>query len=572
MSVGRTTGWLDRLWRSRFDGRCCLVSPTQSEVFGMFRFVSALLVFLFTAANVYASERPNILFAVSDDQSYPHTSAYGYSAISTPGFDRVAKAGVLFNNAFTPAPGCSPMRAAFLTGRNIWQIEHAGTHASSFSQKYEVYQDRLEGAGYFVGHTGKGWGPGNFKTSGRTRNPAGPTFSSKKLKAPEGIRNTDYAANFADFIHQRPSGKPFSFWFGGSEPHRSFKKGIGIENGLDPKKVVVPSFLPDTPEIRSDLLDYCFEIQWFDQHLIRMLDLLDEIGELDNTIVIVTSDNGMAFPRAKANVYEYGIHMPLAISWPKAVPGSRTVDDIVNLIDVTATIYDATGVEPPSKTPIAGRSLVNVLSSKQEGLVDTTRDAAFSGRERHSSSRFNSLGYPQRCIRTAQHLYIQNFRPERWPAGTPRKFGSGGYLKGKKIFEGTLGPMHGGYHDIDACPSLTFLIEKRNDPAVGPFLSLAVDRRPQEELFDIRKDPGCLENLAGRSEFATVQSKLHSRLMSYLKETDDPRVVAEDTGDVFETYPRYSGLRWFPIPDWAKENSARVPRQSWLEQKRPKIP
>ena len=535
----------------------------------MARQFCVILILLAWSSCLAAAERPNILFAVSDDQSFPHASAYGYAAISTPGFDRVAKTGVLFNNAFTPAPGCSPMRAAFLTGRHIWQIEHAGTHASSFPRKYEVYQDRLEAAGYFIGHTGKGWSPGNFKVSGWTRNPAGPAFSSKTLKAPEGIRNTDYAANFADFLKQRPEGKPFSFWFGGSEPHRSFKKGIGIENGLDPKKVVVPSFLPDTPEIRSDLLDYCFEIQWFDQHLVRMLDQLEEIGELDNTIVIVTSDNGMAFPRAKANVYEYGIHMPLAVSWPKSVPGGRTVDDVVNLIDVTATIYEATSVEPPSATPIAGRSLVNVLTSKQDRLVDVTRDATYSGRERHSSSRFNSLGYPQRCIRTQQYLYIHNFRPERWPAGTPQKFDSVRFAEGGD-FVGKLGPMHGGYHDIDACPTLTFLIENRDDPILGPFLNLSVDRRPAEELFDIQKDPGCLKDLAADPKFADVRTKLRSRLLSYLKQTNDPRVVDADAGDIFETYPRYSGLRWFPTPDWATGNPGRVPGQPWLEQKRPK--
>ncbi len=154
--------------------------------------------------------RPNILVAISDDQSYPHTSAYGYRAIRTPNFDRVASMGILFHNAFSPAPGCSPMRAAFLTGRNIWQLEHAGTHASSFSTKYEVYQERLERAGYFVGYTGKGWGPGNWKVSGRDRNPAGVNFSSRTRNAPAGIRNTDYAANFAEFLAQRPPGKPAS--------------------------------------------------------------------------------------------------------------------------------------------------------------------------------------------------------------------------------------------------------------------------------------------------------------------------------------------------------------------------
>jgi uncharacterized sulfatase len=517
-----------------------------------------------------ANARPNFLIAISDDQSYPHASAYGYKAISTPSFDRVARMGVLFRNAFTPAPGCSPMRAAFLTGRNIWQIEHAGTHASSFPTKYEVFQDRLEDVGYFVGHTGKGWSPGNWKVSGWDRNPAGPSYSKRTMKSPPGIRSTDYAGNFADFLSERPQDQPFSFWYGASEPHRSFQKGIGRENGLDPAKVEVPSFLPDTPEIRTDILDYCYEIQWFDQHLGRMLDMLEKAGELDNTIVIVTSDNGMAFPRAKANVYEYGIHMPLAISWPAKAKGGRTVDDLVNLIDVTATIYDAAGVAPPTKFPIAGTSLMNVLVSGKQGAVDSARTAVFAGRERHSSSRFNSLSYPQRCIRTHDYLYIRNFRPERWPAGTPQKFGRGGYAKSDEVVKQQLGPMHGGYHDIDACPTLSYLIENRDDNKISRFLQLAVAKRPAEELFEIRNDPACLINLADDPQHAKAKDELSHQLMQYLERTQDPRVVGSDKGDIFETYPRYSGLRWFPTPDWAKDHPDRVPKQDWLEEKRPK--
>jgi N-sulfoglucosamine sulfohydrolase len=528
------------------------------------------LLILLMAASAMAGKRPNILVAISDDQSYPHASAYGYQAISTPAFDRVAKKGVLFNNAFTPAPGCSPMRAAFLTGRNIWQIENAGTHASSFPKKYEVYQDRLAASGYFIGCTGKSWGPGNWKVDGWKRNPAGPNWGKRKVKSPAGIGSTDYAANFKDFLKDRPKDKPFSFWFGANEPHRSFGKGIGIENGLDPSKVVVPKFLPDTPEIRSDILDYCFEIQWFDQHLGRMLDQLEAADELDNTLVVVTSDNGMAFPRAKANCYEYGIHMPLAVAWPAAAKANRVVDDPVNLIDVTATIYDVSGTEPPTKHPIAGRSIRDILESTEQGVVDKSRDAVFAGRERHSSSRFNSLSYPQRCIRTRDFLYIRNFRPERWPAGTPQKFGSAKYGDKNEVVNKVLGSMHGGYHDIDACPSLTFLIQNREDPMIGPFFHLSVDRRPAEELFDIRKDPACVNNLAADPSFTKVRADLSDRLTAYLKETNDARVVSPDGGDIWETYPRYSGLRWFPTPDWAKEDPNSVPDQEWMEKKRPR--
>jgi uncharacterized sulfatase len=524
---------------------------------------------LSASVTLAADSRPNILVAISDDQSYPHASAYGYAAISTPAFDRIAKSGVLFNNAFTPAPGCSPMRAAFLTGRQIWQIENAGTHASSFPIKYDSYQKRLEDAGYFVGYTGKPWSPGNFKASGRTRNPAGPEFGKHKIKnPPEGIANVDYASNFDDFLEQRPKDKPFSFWFGAREPHRSFGKGLGIQSGMDPDKVAVPPFLPDTPEIRSDILDYCFEIQWFDNHLMKMLDALEKAGELENTLVAVTSDNGMAFPRAKANCYEYGIHMPLTISWPAKAPANRTVDDLVSLIDVTATIYDAAGVAPPSETPVSGNSLMNVLESNGNGSVDPKRDAIFSGRERHSSSRFNTLGYPQRVIRTSEYLYIRNFKPERWPAGAPQKIGAGRYPNKNEIINGTLGPMHGGYADIDPCPSLDFLVSKADDESLGKYLGWSVDRRPAEELFQIKNDPACLNNLADDVAYQTVKQTLAKRLTDYLTETKDPRVVDTDGGDIFETYPRYSGLRWFPTPNWAKENPSSIPKQDWLEAKR----
>jgi uncharacterized sulfatase len=276
----------------------------------------------------------------------------------------------------------------------------------------------------------------------------------------------------------------------------------------------------------------------------------------------------MAFPRAKANCYEYGIHMPLAISWPAKVPADRTVDDVVSLIDVTATIYEATGVAAPSETPLSGLSLLNVLVSSTSGLVDPSRDATFSGRERHSSSRFNSLGYPQRVIRTSEYLYIRNFKPERWPAGAPQMYGSG-KSKDAKAASMVLGPMHGGYADIDACPSLEFLVSKSDDPELGMYLHWSVDRRPAEELFNIKRDPGCLNNLAENDAFQKIKLDLSKRLIDYLTETQDPRVVDSDGGDIFETYPRYSGLRWFPAPDWARENPDSVPKMDWLEKRRP---
>jgi len=507
--------------------------------------ISSRREFLGTAASfgaavgLWACARPsppNILVCISDDQSHPHASAYGSKFVDTPAFDRVAREGVLFTNAFSPSPGCSPTRAAFLTGQHDWRIENAGTHASSFPAKFATYPDLLEQAGYWIGYTGKPWGPGNWEEE-RPRNPAGAEFNEVEADPPaSGIRNRDYAANFQSFLDQRPEGKRFCFWFGCHEPHRRFEKGSGLAAGKQLDDVEVPPFLPDREEIRSDMLDYALEIEHFDTHLSRILETLERAGEIDNTLIIVTSDNGMAFPRAKANCYEYGIHMPLAIRWGGRVPPGRTVDDLIGFVDLTATILDAAGVAHPEPAELSGRSIVDLLTSDGEGVVDESRDAVYSARERHSSSRYNNWTYPQRSLRTRDYLYIRNFKSDRWPAGDPQKYGE----------EGELEAMHDAYQDIDASPSKTFLIENRDDPEIGRFFRLAVDKRPAEELFDIRVDPGCLDNLAIKPEHEQTRRDLAEKLEAYLRATGDPRVVGD--GDVWETYKRYSPIRSFPEP------------------------
>lgn len=464
--------------------------------------------------------------------------------VSTPAFDRVASEGALFRNAYAPAPGCSPTRAAFLTGRHIWMIEQAGTHASSFPASYASYQDLLEEAGYAVGYTGKPWGPGRWEKSGRTRNPAGPAFMERTIDPPySGMRNVDYAGNFEEFFKQKAEGQPFSFWVGGSEAHRRFEKGSWKRAGKRLEDAEVPPFLPDTPEIREDLLDYAVEIEWFDSHVGRILDFLADKGELENTLVILTSDNGMAFPRAKANVYDYGIHMPLAVRPPRPGPPGRAIDDLVQFVDLTATIIDYAGVQHPGgASALVGRSIRNILEASESGTVDSTRNRAFAGRERHSSSRWNNLTYPQRAMRTPDYLYIRNFKPSRWPAGAPQKYGS----------DGTLEPMHLAYHDIDSSPTLTQLVAQRDDEEIGKYLDLAVGKRPEEELFDLAADPGCLENLAESPEHAELLDELRTELDRYLEKTGDPR--ATGNGRIWDDYIRYSQVRRFPKPPDAGPN------------------
>ncbi|MEZ5038456.1 MAG: sulfatase [Saprospiraceae bacterium] len=488
-----------------------------------------------TSTNTQQKKRPNILFAISDDQSYPYTSIYGDQSIQTPAFDRIAQMGVLFNNAFCAAPQCSPSRAAILTGKNIWQLEEAGTHSSYFPNKFTVFTDVLEASGYELGYTGKPWGPGNWKDAGWDRNPVGPAYEDVSYEeAPStGISKKNYAANFKAFFEKKPADRPFFFWFGCHEPHRVFEEGSGLKAGKSLEKANVPSFLPNDELVQSDLLDYAFEIEWFDQHLGEMLALLEAAGELENTIVVITADNGMAFPYAKANLQEYGTHVPLAIAGP-SIEGGRKVDDLVSLIDLAPTFLEWTNTTPFQG--ITGKSLMNILMAKTEGIVDESRKMVLTGRERHTHARPDNLGYPARAIRTADYLYIQNFKPDRWPAGDPAVPLAEGQASAED-----LKSMQGGYHDIDNSPSKSHITA--DSTAFPNYFQLAVGKRPTEELFDIKKDPGCTQNLAKEESLKAIKETLKSELMTQLAMQGDPRVLGD--GDIFESYPRFASMRAF---------------------------
>jgi N-sulfoglucosamine sulfohydrolase len=464
-----------------------------------------------------AARRPNILIAISDDQSYPHTGAMGDRVVRTPAFDRVAAGGVLFRQCYSLSPGCAPARAGLLTGRYPWQLEEAGTHASLFPRKFTVYPDLLEQAGYFVGLTGKGAGPCNYQDAGWPHNPAGPSFDNHKApKPPPGVSPNDYARNFEDFLNARPKQKPFCFWYGGAEPHRSYEKGAGARSGKRIEDVAVPSFLPDSPEVRSDILDYYREIEHFDAHLARMLDLLEKRGELENTLVVVTSDNGMSFPGAKATLYDYGIHVPLAVMWEAECKGGRVSDDLISFADFAPTFLEAAGLRIPPQ--MVGRSLVALLRSGRSGVVEPERRRVFSGRERHSHARFDNLGYPARAMREGNYLYVWNMKPERWPAGDPEIFA-----------------------DIDEGPTKEWMMQHRRDPAVRPLFEHGFGKRPEEQLFDVVSDPGCRKNLAGLPAYEKVRRSMRAALQKALAAHGDPRMSGK--GDIWESYPRFSPMR-----------------------------
>jgi N-sulfoglucosamine sulfohydrolase len=448
-------------------------------------------------------KRPNILFALADDWSWPHASIVGAKVIKTPAFDRIARDGVMFINAFVVSPSCTPSRASIVTGQYIWRLEQAANLQSTLDKKFDVYSELLEKAGYHVGFTRKGFQPADIKAGGRRNDPAG-LQSYKKLQL---------------FLQARPAGKPFCYWFGSRDPHRPYKWQSGADSGMDINKVDVPPCLPDCPEVRSDICDYYWAVQQFDRHLGILLETLEKAGELDNTIVVVTSDNGMPFPRCKANLYDLGTQVPLAIRWPGKIRAGRVVEDFVSLQDLAPTFLEAAGLKPPAA--MTGKSLLNILTSGKSGQIDPTRDKVFTGRERHNWCRKNGEGFPMRAIRTKDFLYIRNFEPDRWPAG-------------ESDFVST---QEGFYGDIDKSPTKTYMMKHKDDPAVKPLFEPAFGKRPAEELYDLSKDPNQMYNVSDKAEYAEIKHKLASVLTAELKATNDPRIFGK--GDVFDKYPYY---------------------------------
>lgn len=445
-------------------------------------------------------ERPNILFALADDWAWPHAGIYGDPVAQTPVFDRVSKEGVLFSAAFSACPSCTASRAAILTGLYPHRLEDSGNLWSTLSPKFDTYPDLLEKSGYVVGLWGKGWGPGDDRAGGRQRNPAGPSFKS-----------------FPEFLKTVPKDRPFCFWFGHRDPHRPYEKGSGIKSGLRPESVVVPPSLPDTPEVRSDILDYYFAVGRFDRDLGKALEALEASGRASNTLLVVSGDNGWPFPRGKATLYDEGTRQPLAIRWPAKVKGGRIVERLVGLWDLAPTFLQAAGLPLPA--PLDGRSLMDVL----QGTPGAARESILLERERHANVRQGDLSYPCRALRTGEFLLIRNLRPALWPAGDPEKWKA-------------VGP----FGDVDAGPSKEEILTRR-DQDLAKFFQMAFGKRPARELFNVIKDPHQLENLAGR--MPDVADRLERDLVRELAATGDPRVkngVLSGDDDRWDTY-RYYG-------------------------------
>ena len=459
------------------------------------------LLFLLAAVGLNAAPRPNILLLIADNWSYEHAGANGCEALKTPVFDRIAREGMSFVNTFCPVPSCSPTRSCLLTGRVAHQLEDMASLWSKFHPKFRVFTDALDEGGYHTGFTGKGWSPGNHKDHGRELNPAGRQY-----------------ADFASFLNARKDNEPFFFWFGSTHTAlHSFKKVDGIAAGIDITKIRVPAYLPDTPEARREIAGYLAAAQEMDTAFGEAIAMLEKVGELNNTVVIYTSDNGWQMPRGLANCHDSGSHVPLAVRWPGHIkPGQRS-EAFITLTDLAATFLDI--AQLPKWPEMTSRSFLDVLTGRSSGK---DRDHVFVERERHANVRQGDLSYPCRGIRTAEFLYLRNLRPDRWPAGDP-----------------TLHFAVGPFGDVDGTITKQLILDQRDAPAMKPFFDINFAQRPAEELYDLRQDPDQVKNLAADPALAKMKSKLSDRVDAWMRETADPRV--DPAFDAWDKYPYFGG-------------------------------
>ncbi len=518
-----------------------------------------------TAQSAAQELRPNVVFAFADDWGrlasvYARLDADASlnSVVPTPHIDRIAKRGVVFRHAFANAPSCTPCRSSLLSGQHFWRTGRGAIlQGAVWDSTIPSFPLLLQEAGYHIGKTYKVWSPGvpadaPFGGQAHSYQKAGTRFNQfsqhvtrlvaagQPIAEAKQVLYDEVRQNFRQMLEQRQPGQPFYYWYGPTNVHRHWVQGSGKELwGIDPDSLQgkLPPFLPDVPEVREDLADYFGEIAAFDASIGVLLDELEQNGELDNTLWVISGDHGPpGFPFGKCNLYDFGSAVPLVIAGP-GVPGGRVVDDFTTLPDLAPTFLEVAGVEiPPTMT---ARSLWPVLQSDQAGQVDPSRSAAFFGRERHvEMARAGNLPYPQRAIRTRDYAFIINFQPSRFPLGDPYHLDSDQEPDYAELTRSTFVTLP----DEDAGPTKAWLVTRRKDPQWQPFYERAYGRRPQEELYDMRQDPQQMRNLADDPQYQSVAESLRKRLLDELKSTQDPRVTGD--GQYFET-PPLAG----PLPD-----------------------
>lgn len=403
-----------------------------------------------------SSLKPNIILLITHDTGR-HLSPYGVSTVDTPHCERLARESTLFEQSFCTAPQCSPSRASIVTGRyphanGVMGLTHEDFAWAMHDSERPIAM-LLREAGYVTWLLG--W------------QHEAPDPHSLGFDHVAGFPFKDLPKHLDPMLRNRPADRPFYCQLGSGEVHRPFTTQNTVPD--DRLGVSIPSYLKDGPQTREEIRLLQGVIKRFDHGLGQLLALIDQYHLTNDTLLIVTTDHGLAFPRAKGSLYDPGIETMLFLRWPGRIEAGARKSELVSNVDILPTILECAGATPPDC--LHGRSLMPLL----DGGSFVERDAIFA------EKTFHDCYDPMRCIRTKTHKYIRYFEKSSLHCVPGDVLGGGASRE--------LGPL---------------------------------PRHGVEELYALESDPAETTNLAGEPACRELLQRLRARLYQWMRDTGDP--------------------------------------------------
>lgn len=462
-----------------------------------FAFIAHFLV-LTVSAYAIDDKRPNIVMIVADDHGLDAIGAYGNKVIQTPNLDQLAAEGARFSNAFATVSSCSSSRSVMLTGLQVHANGMFGLqHDIHRFQSFDTVKSlpvMLSQAGYNTARVGKyHLAPDSVYRFDVVLSKGAANDMSSMARSPIEMANVSKG-----FIEK--SDKPFFLYYASDDPHRAFpfitypepnKFGNRQEGypGItpvvyNPDEVIVPPFLPDTKATRLEIAEYYQSVSRLDEGIGHLIKILKETGKYDNTLILYLSDNGIAFPGAKTNLYDPGIRLPLIVRTPGGDKAGELLDHMISWADLTPTILDYAEALGEGSA-FHGKSFKAVMEREKVQGWDTV----------YASHIFHDIlmYYPMRMVRNKKYKLLWNIA---WKTDypTPR----------------------------DLYDSLVWQeIVRTGDSQFGPRSVDQYLHRAEFELYDIEADPNELHNLADDPAFKDVLADMIEELKEFQKNTGD---------------------------------------------------
>ena len=444
-------------------------------------FTVALLPYVSVAT---ADDRPNLVFMIADDCTYLDLEVYGGQA-KTPNLNRLASEGMQFSRCFQTAPMCSPTRHNIYTG--IYPVKSGAwpNHTCVYPGTKSIAH-YLQDAGYRVALSGK------THISPRS---SFPFEYSDDFKSADPAAASPYPALETLITESESAGNPFCLFACSNEPHSPYDKGD--PSAYPPESLSLPPSWVDTPETRHHYSKYLAEISYFDAQCGALLDLLEKHDASSNTLVMVVSEQGSAFPFAKWTCFELGLASGMIARWPGKIAAGSKSGALVEYCDVTPTFLDAAGL--PTPDTMDGKSFLSVLRGQ------TTEHKQYTFGLHTTRGIINgSDAFGIRSVGTKTHRYIRNLNPGvKFTNAVTREGGDRANFWTSWVAQADAGDSH------------------------AKDMTQKYSYRPDEELYDVKGDPHCLKNLAADPAMASLKQELSSQLDDWMVSQGDEGAATE---------------------------------------------